>query len=46
MFQMINDEKPSPEDRKLFWYKFGAFLLAMAAFGGVIYFFAFIPYKG
>jgi hypothetical protein len=46
MFQMINDEKPSPEDRKLFWYKLGAFLLALAAFGGVIYFFAFIPYKG
>ena len=41
MFQMIDEGKPSPEDRKLFWYKVGAFIVALAAFGGVIYFFAF-----
>lgn len=40
MFQMINEEKPSAEDRKLFWVKVGAFIVALAAFGGVIYFFA------
>jgi len=44
MFQMINDEKPSAEDRKLFWIKLGFFIAAMAALGGVIYFFAFVPY--
>ena len=45
MFQMIDEAKPNAEDRKLFWYKVGAFIVACAAFGGVIYFFAFVPYK-
>lgn len=40
MFQMIDEEKPSAEDRKLFWYKLGAFIVALAAFGGIIYFVA------
>lgn len=40
MFQMINEEKASAEERKLFWVKVGAFIVALAAFGGVIYFFA------
>jgi len=44
MFQMVNDEKPGAEDRKMMWVKIGVFLLAMAAFGGVIWFFAFVPY--
>ena len=47
MFQMIDESKvATPEDRKLFWYKVGLFLVVAAAFGGVIYFFAFVPYKG
>ena len=46
MFQMIDEGKPTAEDRKLFWFKVAAFIAALAAFGGVIYFFAFVPYKG
>jgi len=41
MFQMIEEGKPSPEDRKLFWYKVGAFIVALEAFGGLIFFFGF-----
>jgi hypothetical protein len=41
MFQMIDEPKSTPEDRKLFWYKVGAFIVALAACGGLIYFFAF-----
>jgi hypothetical protein len=41
MFQMIEEGKPSPEDRKLFWYKVGAFIVALAAFAGLIVFFGF-----
>ncbi len=44
MFQMINEEK-SPEDRKVLLYKIGAFIVAMAALGGVIYFFAFVSWS-
>ncbi len=40
MFQMINEEKPTAEDRKLFWYKLGIFVVALAAVGGIIYFVA------
>jgi hypothetical protein len=46
MFQMIDEGKPTAEDRKLFWYKVGLFIVAAAAFGGIIYFFAFLPYRG
>jgi hypothetical protein len=41
MFQMINDEKPTAEDRKLIWVKVGMFVVLIAALGGVVYFFAF-----
>jgi hypothetical protein len=44
MFQMVNEEKASPDDRKMMFYKIGAFLVALGALGGVIYFFAFVPY--
>jgi hypothetical protein len=44
MFQMINDEKPTAEDRKLVWVKVGMFVVLIAALGGVIYFFAFVPW--
>ena len=40
MFEMINEEKPSPERRKLFLMKVGIFIVAMAAVAGVIYFIA------
>ena len=40
MFQMINEEKPTAEDRKLFWYKLGIFVVALMAVGGIIYFVA------
>lgn len=47
MFQMIDESKvATPEDKKLFWYKVGLFFVVAAAFGGVIYFFAFVPYSG
>lgn len=45
MFQMIDEEKPSAEDRKMLLIKIGAFIVALAALGGVIYFFAFTPYS-
>lgn len=44
MFQMIGEEKPSPEDRKMFWIKAGLVLAAMVFAAGVGYFFAFLPY--
>lgn len=41
MFQMIDESKSGPEDKKLFWYKVGLFIVVASAFAGVIYFFAF-----
>jgi hypothetical protein len=41
MFQMIDEGRSSPEEKKLFWYKVGLFIVVAAAFAGVIYFFAF-----
>ena len=40
MFEMINEEKPSPERRKQFLMKVGIFIVAMALVAGVIYFLA------
>ena len=40
MFEMINEEKPSPERRKLFLVKVVAFVVAVAVMASVIYFFA------
>ncbi len=37
MFQMINEEKASPEDRKMLWVKVGVFVVGLAALGGVLY---------
>lgn len=45
MFEMINEEKPDAEARKMFWVKVCVFVVAIAALGGVIYFFAFVPYS-
>ena len=41
MFQMVNDEQPSAETRKLFWMKTGLFIVGIALLVGVGYFFAF-----
>ena len=45
MFQMVNEDKLEPQDRKMILVKVGAFLVALAALGGVIYFFAFVSYS-
>ena len=37
MFEMLNEEKPDADSRKLFWMKVGIFVAAVAAMGGVIY---------
>lgn len=44
MFQMINDEKPTAEDRKLLWLKVAIFVVGIGVLGGVVYFFAFVPF--
>ncbi len=44
MFQMVDEGKPSAEDRKMLLLKIGAFIVALAALGGIVYFFAFVPY--
>jgi hypothetical protein len=45
MFQMVDEDKPTAEDRKMFWFKVCAFIVALAAVGGVVYFFAVVPYS-
>ena len=45
MFQMVDEGKPTAEDKKMFWFKVGVFVVALAAFGGVVYFFAVVPYS-
>jgi hypothetical protein len=44
MFQMINEEKPTAEDRKMLWIKVGLFVVFIAVLGGVVYFFATVPF--
>ncbi len=44
MFQMIHEERPSAEDRKIFWLKAGLIVVALAFMGGLVYFFALVPY--
>ena len=43
MFQMINEEKPTAEDRKMRWVKVAIFVIGIAVLGGVVYFFAVVP---
>ncbi len=38
MFEMIDEDRRRPKDRKLFLIKSGAFVVALAALAGVIYF--------
>ena len=37
VFEMINQEVAAPQDRKMLVYKIGVFVVALAAFGGVIF---------
>jgi cell division septal protein FtsQ len=46
MFQMINQTHEEPGDRMLLLLKIGMFIVALAALGGVVYFFAFTSYAG
>lgn len=38
MFQMIDEERPTPEDRKSFMTKIGVFVAAMGGVGVIVYF--------
>jgi len=44
VFQMINEATAEPQDRKTLFVKIGMFVVALAALGGVVYFFAFVSY--
>jgi hypothetical protein len=44
MFEMINEEKPEPQDRKMFWVKIGATIVALTALSGIAYFVAYLSY--
>jgi hypothetical protein len=44
MFQMINEEKHTAEDRKMMWVKVAIFIVGIGVLGGVVYFFAFVPF--
>lgn len=45
MFEMIDEEKPSPERKKIFLTKAAIFLVAVVLVAGVIYFLAFTGMK-
>jgi hypothetical protein len=41
MFEMLNEEHPDAEARRMFWKKVGYFVVAIAVVGGMIAFFAY-----
>jgi type II secretory pathway component PulM len=41
MFEAINEQRVEPRDRKMLLMKIGAFVVALAVLGGVIYLFTF-----
>jgi hypothetical protein len=45
MFEMVNAVRAEPQDRKMLLMKIGAFVVALAALGGVIYLFTFVSYS-
>jgi hypothetical protein len=45
MFQMIDEARADTDDRKMVLFKVGAFIVALAALGGIVYFFAFVSYS-
>ena len=44
MFQILNEESPQPQDRKMMIVRVGALTVAVLALGAAVYFFAFLPY--
>jgi len=42
MFEMVNQQRAEPLDRKTLLMKIGAFVVAVAVLGGVIYLFTFV----
>lgn len=38
MFDMINQHAAEPADRKMFAFKVGMFIVALAAVGGILFF--------
>jgi hypothetical protein len=45
MFEMMHEQRAEPQDRKLLLMKIGAFVVALAVLGGVIYLFTFVSYS-
>ncbi|MGO8734381.1 MAG: hypothetical protein ACLQVM_16525 [Terriglobia bacterium] len=45
MFEIISEERAVPQDRKLLLAKIGAFIVALAVLGGVVYLFTFVSYS-
>jgi hypothetical protein len=45
MFEMVNQERAEPQDRKLLLMKIGAFVVALAVLGGIVYLFTFVSYS-
>jgi hypothetical protein len=41
MFEMVNEDKAEPKDRKLLLMKIAAFVVALGALAGIVYFMAF-----
>jgi hypothetical protein len=41
MFEMVNEDKSEPKDRKVLLEKIGLFLAAFVVLGGVVYLFTF-----
>jgi len=41
MFEMVNEGKAGPGDRKVLLEKIGLFLVAFVVLGGIVYLFAF-----
>ena len=42
MFEMVNEQRAEPQDRKLLLKKIGLFAVALVVLGGVIYLFTFV----
>jgi len=41
MFEMVNEGKTEPRDRKVLFEKIGAIIVAFVVLGGVVYLFAY-----
>ena len=45
MFDIVNEKRAEPQDRKLLLVKIGLFVVAVAILGGVVFLFTFVPYS-